>query len=272
MPYSDKTYIPPTFDELLQIVFEKWNTEFKTNFDVQTFKGTNAYRFAYVFIQTQIEQQAAVAEIYEKLQVYFESINAYISDPTTTNNGIIDAFKENGYVASVRDNTQTQAGRLAVAVDVDTTAEDYEDKKQEILTIIKDNSVGGLFYDGSESGDLQLSNGQVMPFRFSPSSKFATSITITITYARGSKYARLTDDQVKEKLLFNLAALYGQGQDFAPAKYYEINRDAPYAANIDLLYSNSKTGGSLVSTIYKSTYTDLFTFSADSITVIQNEQ
>lgn len=272
MPYTNDAYIPPTFDELLQIVVAKWNEEFNTNFDIETFKGTNAYRFAYVFIQTQIEQQAAVAEIYEKLQVYFESINAYISDPTTTNNGIIDVFKEEGYVASVRNNTEAQAGRLAVAVDVDTSAEDYPEKKNEILALINDNSVAGLFYDGTESGEVQLTNGQVKTFKFSPSTKFETKIKVTITYARGSKYARLTDAQVKEKLLFNLATLYGQGQDFMPERYYEINRDAQYAANIELEYSNSKTGGSFTSAIDTAAYTDLFTFKADDITVVQNEQ
>lgn len=271
MPYTDNAYIPPTFDELLQIVVEKWNIEFKTNFDVETFKGTNAYRFTYVFLQTQIQQQAAVAEIFEKLQDYFEHVNGKINNPKTTNDSIAEVLRSKGFTASVRNNTEAQSGRLAVAVVVDTSSEDYPKKKNEILVAIKNNSVAGLFYDGTERGELQLSNGQVFSFAFSPAEKIPTQIKLTITYARGTAYARLTDDEAKEKLLFNLSTLYTLGNDFTPEKYFEINRDAPYAANIELQYSNAKTGGAFTSNIYTAAFTDLFTFKTEDITVTQNE-
>ncbi|MDR2426817.1 MAG: hypothetical protein LBD46_06555 [Endomicrobium sp.] len=271
MAFTDNSFTPATFDELLQIVVKQWNTEFNTNYDVETFKGTNAYRFAYVFIQTQIEQQATIAEIYARLQVYFENINARINNPKTTNNGIIEAMRDKGYIGSVRENTQAQAGSLAVAVVVDTQADNYETKKSEILNIIKDNSVAGLFYDGTESGDLQLTNGQSITFAFTPSENIPTLLRITITYAKGSKYARISDDEVKEKLLFNLAALYNLGNDFMPERYFEINRDAPYAADILLEYSNSKTNNVFTSAVYTSAFTELFTFDPANIQVTQHE-
>ncbi|MDR2708641.1 MAG: hypothetical protein LBC07_01515 [Elusimicrobiota bacterium] len=271
MPYRDNTYIPPTFEEMLEIVIAKWNSEFGTTYDLNTFQGTNAYRFAYVFIQTQLEQNAAIADIYAKLANYFENINAVIKTPTTTNSGIIDAFADKGYSVAVRDNTILQAGHIGIAVDIDPYATDYEQKKHEILTIIKDNTVAGIFCDGAQEGELQLSNGQVKTFRFEIVEKIETDLQITVTYARGSNYARETADEVKTKLLLNLKNLYGTGQDFAPEKYFEISRDAPYSQNIELEYRNEKTANQWVKTIYYSEYYELFIFEASRITVYFNE-
>lgn len=271
MAYNDKSYVPPTFDELLQVVVGKWNEEFRTNYDVETFKGTNAYRFAYVFIQTQIEQQAAVSEIYAKLQDYFNVVNAGISATTTTNEGIVREFKNKGYVANVRDNSSTQAGILAVAVDVDISGEQYQTKKSEIVNIIKDNSVAGLYYEGTQSGSITLSNGQVKTFRFTPAVNMVTKLQLTIKCARGSEHVRDSEDIVKEKLLLNLKNLYGLGQDFAPGKYFEISRDAVYAKSVLLKYSNSKTKDNFTSDVYTAVYTDLFTFQSSNIAVTFNE-
>jgi hypothetical protein len=271
MPYIDNNYIPASFEELLQIVIEKWNSEFGTTYDQRTFEGSNAYRFAYVFIQTQLQQQAAIGEIYAKLQDYFAQINAIIKIPTTTNSGIVEAFKEKGYSAAVRDNEAAQAGRIAIAVDVDPEASDYPDKKQEILTIIKDNTAAGIYCEGAEEGAQQLSNGQVKTFRFAIVEKIPTELRITITYARGSNYARETSDEVKTKLLKNLSELYGIGQDFAPEKYFEIYRDALYSQNIELEYHNEKTAGAWLKTVYYAQYFELFTFDPAYITVYFNE-
>ena len=40
MPYNDadKSFVPPTFNEILQIVVEQWNAEFGTNYDEETLK------------------------------------------------------------------------------------------------------------------------------------------------------------------------------------------------------------------------------------------
>jgi hypothetical protein len=271
MGYNNKSYIPPTFDELLEVVTKKWNEEFGTNYDIETFKGTNAYRFAYVFIQTQIKQQAAVSEIYAKLQDYFNVVNAGINAATTTNEGIVREFRNKGYVASARDNSQAQAGTLAVAVDVDVSDEQYEDKEFEILNIIKDNSVAGLYCEGTQSGDITLSNGQVKTFKFTPAEKIKTKLQLEIKRARGSEYVSDSEDLVKEKLLLNLKNLYGLGQDFAPEKYFEIARDAPYAKSLSLKYLNPKTKDKLTSDVYTAEYTDLFTFQSSDIEVVFNE-
>jgi hypothetical protein len=270
MGYANKSYTPPTFEEILEVVSKKWNEEFGTNYDIETFKGTNAYRFAYVFIQTQIEQQAAVSEIYVKLQDYFNVVNAGIRATTTTNEGIVRAFKDKGYVASVRDNGSTNAGTIAIAVDVDASDKQYGVKKVEILKIIKDNTVAGLRYDGTESGDISLSNGQKKSFRFAVARKIKTKLQLTIKRARGSE---LMDgkDGIKDRLLSNLKAFYGLGQDFAPGKYFEIGRDAPTASSVLVKYANTETKNNFTSDVYSAGYTDLFTFDSLDIEVIFDE-
>jgi hypothetical protein len=271
MPYNNHNYTPAAFQGILDIVIQQWNSEFGTDYDAKTFEGTNAYRFAYVFIQTLLTTEASIAEIYTKLQDYFDYINAIIKTPTTTNVGLVDLFKLEGFEASIRDNTAAQAGKVGIAINVDISKEDYPEKKLKILTLIKDNTIAGIYCDGTQEGQLQLSNGQVKTFRFTPAVKIPTQIQLNVTYARGSNYARETSEEVKEKLLLNLSVLYGLGQDFAPEKYFEINRDAPYAVNIELAYKNSKTSNSFVNTIYYSDFTELFTFDAANITVNFNE-
>jgi hypothetical protein len=271
MPYRNNAYIPPTFEEILEVLIAQWNSEFGTSYDLDTFKGTNAYRFAYVFIQTQLQEHAVIGDIFAKLKDYFEDVNAVIKTPTTTNSGIIDAFADKGYSAAVRDNAISEAGHIGIAVDVDPASEDYVVRKQEILTTIKDNTVAGIYCDGDEAGELQLSNGQVKTFRFEIVEKIPTDIRITITYARGSNYARETAENVKEKLLVNLKNLYGTGQDFAPEKYFEIYRDAPYSQNIELEYRNEKTSAQWVKGVYYSQYYELFIFNSEDITVYFNE-
>ncbi|MDR0485939.1 MAG: hypothetical protein LBH29_04360 [Elusimicrobiota bacterium] len=271
--YQNNNYIPPTFSELLEMAVQAWNGEFGTDYDVKTFEGTNAYRFVYVFLQMQIQQQASVAEIYSKLQDYFNEINAIVQIPATTNEGLIDEFKRQGFAASVRNNTQAQAGKIAVAVDIDAQQEgdNWETKKRAILEIIKDNTMAGLYYEGTQSGDLQLSNGQVKTFRFTPAVKIPTEIKLTITYERGSHYARETGEEVKTKLLENLKNLYGIGADFTPERYYQIDKDAPYASKIKLEYKNSTTNNAFSTAIYAAAYTELFTFNAENIEVYFNE-
>lgn len=268
MPFINNDYAPLSFYDILDIVISKWNEGFGTDYDRDTFEGTNAYRFAYPFIQTLLQIDAGYSEVYTKLQGFIDEINAKINNAKTTNQGIITAFADKGYTAAVRSNNVEDAGRLGISVLVDINADDYPDKKEEILKIIRDSSAAGLFYDGSESGQVQLDNEQVETFAFEPAELIPTNLRLTIKVDSGTNYAKDTTDTIKEKLLNNLSNLYGLGRNFAQEKYFEINRDAPYAANIELEYQNSKTGNQWTKGILDAEYTWLFTFSASNITVV----
>jgi hypothetical protein len=303
MPFDKKSYTPPNFDDILQILIDKWNAEFKTHYTTDTFKGTNAYRFAYVFIQTQMQLQNEEATIYGKLKDYFNSVNAKMNAAITTNEGIVRAFKDKGYIANVRDNNKEQAGKLAIAVDVDINGEEYKTKKDEILNIIKDNSIAGLYTEGTQYGEISLSNNQSFTFRFTPVEKTAIKLELTIECEKEKKH-NANEEAIKDKLLLNLKDRYGLGQDFVPAKYFEIFQDAPYAQSVSLKYctvaatagtddSSSSSSSSpsssttptstspstptppsnvlvikdLTPDIYKASFCDLFTFTKENITV-----
>jgi hypothetical protein len=247
-----------------------WNKEFSTNFNAQNWTGTNAYRFAYVFVQTQIEQHTAIAEIFTKLRDFFDLTNSKIANPKTTTNSLIAQFWDAGFQIAIRDDRRenNENGGLAVAVDISNTDENAGEKIQQIAQILKDNTAAGLKTFGDISVSLSLSNGQDKTFNFSLANRIPTLLRLTLQEKSSASYSALNEQTVKEQLLKNLKEMYQIGNDFEPQRYFEIYRDAPQAVKILLQYSNDKTSGNFTSDIYVSDYRDVFSFSDSGISVI----
>lgn len=266
MSYStDQNYVPETLADIMARFMQGVNQRFGTSYTAETFVGTGFYKYFYEVAQNILAAENTFAEAYAKLQDYFRHTNETIAIPKTPREGLIKTFKDAGYVISIEPQTQQNAGTLGVCVLVDTAAETYAAQKAQILTMLKDYTVAGLYYAGTERGEVTLSNGQVFEFGFYPPAKKEASLKLDITLSKNSTILADKEDEVKDKLLANLAQLYTLGNNFEPEKYFTISRDAPYASAVKLQW---KTDGAYSGDIYQANFKDLWLFSKERIEVV----
>jgi hypothetical protein len=145
---SDNGYVPTNIDTMMLSVMNNVNTQFGTTYTVETFVGSNFYKYFYALIQLLQESEVKTSEIFLKLQDYFAVTNERISRPVVTAPGIIEKLESEGYTASVKPAADADAGKIYVCVDVDDAADDYAATKLEINTIIKNSIAAGIVSQG----------------------------------------------------------------------------------------------------------------------------
>lgn len=116
---QDNGYIPSSITDLMALVRAGVNEQFGTDYDSETFAGTNFYKYFYALIQRLQENEIKASEIVLKLQQYFDVTNEEIVRPNTTNPGLIDYLAAAGFVASVKAPVDADAGKVFVCVDLD---------------------------------------------------------------------------------------------------------------------------------------------------------
>lgn len=122
MGYSQESgYIPTDINTIMSSIMTNINTQFNLDpaYTMETFVGTSAYKCFYALAQMAQENEIKTSEIFQKLQSYFDQINARISRPVVTNPGIIEKLQTEGYVASVKPMIDGDAGKIHICVDVD---------------------------------------------------------------------------------------------------------------------------------------------------------
>jgi hypothetical protein len=265
--YSDKYgYVPDDFDTNLQRVIDQFNIEFGTDYNHDTFRATNFYRYSYPLIQSLMVEQNNFKTIWEKLRLFIRESNEKILQPPLIISGLIQKFKDNNLDISIRPLTTETAGILAVCVDTDPNASDFADKKQLIGAILRDTTTAGLYYEGDQTVPMVLLNGQVWDFSFYTPTLTDLYIKLTVSISRNNNVYAIDDiDTIKQKLLNNLGELYRVGLDFEPEKYYEIVRDAQYASNIILEWSEDNVNYS--DEVKQQSFNEKLAFNSDNIFV-----
>lgn len=122
MGYAQESgYTPTDIETIMTDIMQKINIQFQLDpaYTMETFVGTNAYKYFYALAQKLQENEVKTSEIFQKLQVYFDQINARISRPVVTNPGIIEKLGNEGYVASVKPMIDADAGKIHICVDAD---------------------------------------------------------------------------------------------------------------------------------------------------------
>jgi hypothetical protein len=264
---TEQGYTPNTVSGLMGLVRAGVNAQFGTDYDEETFLGTNFYKYFYSLVQLLQENEVKTSEIVLKLQQYFAITNEEIVRPNTTAPGLLDFFSAAGYVVSVKSPILADAGKLYVAVDVDTGAVDYAAKKLEICTILKNCVPAGIVTQGTESETITLSNSQSFDFKFNPPNEVPVKLKLTIATSLNNQVAILTPEETKQKLLDNINARYWLGLSFEPQRYFSI-MDAPWAASVLLEYSTDG-GGTWASAVYAADYDEVFTFELADITLVE---
>lgn len=365
MSYASETgYVPMSFDEIMDYIREGVNDTIGTTYDADSFVGTNFYKFFYVLAQRVQEGEIKTAEIFAKVQDYFNAFDQTILQPKISASGLIDTLRNAGYAATIQPPDEWNAGKLNICVDVNSevkakatiqdltfeakkagadgervtvtylqnedpgifvdlagnnivayiqdetsTASDiksaieseagsivtitvtgtgsnpqdinatvglyvdddeYQAKVDEVIDIIKSNSAAGVITtDGFVKRSLALSNGQSFDFGFVIPVKTDVYLRLTLTPSRNNNYKRETPEQIRDRLLNNIATMYRFGSDLESERYFTV-ADAPWAADIKLEWALDTGGSPIYQTgVYETSYTDLLVFSEEKTIIIE---
>lgn len=118
-------YLPVSVDTIMASIMANINSEFGTTYTMDTFVGTNFYKYFYALAQRVQSGEVKTSEVFLKLQQYIAITNERISRPVTTNPGLIERFANYrsaliplGLVAAVKPMIDADAGKIHIAVDV----------------------------------------------------------------------------------------------------------------------------------------------------------
>lgn len=116
---QENGYTPTTIEAIMQAIMNGINAQFGQDYTVETFIGTNFYKYAYAIAQRIQANEVKTSEVFLKLQQYFEVTNERIVRPKATAPGILETLEDAGYVGSVKPPEVGDAGKIFIAVDVD---------------------------------------------------------------------------------------------------------------------------------------------------------
>ena len=248
-------------------IMVKVNAQFQTSYTYETFVGSNHYKYFYAAAQKMQENEVKTSEIFKKAQDYFATTNEKISRPVGTNPGLIAAINALGYTAAIKKPIEADAGKVYVAVDVDTTLTDYAARKLAINTLLKNSIVAGTVMIGDQVSSIALTNGQIFDWKFKTPNRITPLLRLTITLSANNQVVVLGPDAVKAILIANIKARYQLGRNFEPQRYFSIT-DAPWASKVLLEYSLDN-GTTWVSSTYVANYDDLFVITLANISVLE---
>lgn len=260
-------YTPLSIETMMLSVMTNVNAQFGTSYTAETFLGTNAYKYFYALIQRLQANEVRTSEIFAKLQQYIEITNERISRPAVTNPGLVEALAASDYVASVKAPIDADAGKVFVCVDTDETADDYDDVKLAICTLIMNSTVAGTVSQGTEIENIDVGNGQHFDFKYNLPNRIDVLLRLTTTLSDNNEVFIESPETVKQLLLTNIQARYRLGRDFEPQKYFGVN-DAPWCSQV-LLEWSTDAGGSYHSTVFDADYDDLYDVLLENITLVE---
>lgn len=269
MGYANESgYTPMTISEIMDAIRIEINSQFGTTYTTENFVGTNFYKYFYALAQRVETNEIKTSEIFIKLQDFITLTNERISRPVVTNQGLIDKLKSEGFTASIKPITDTDAGKIFVCVDVDDSAPDYATTKAAICEIIKDSTIAGGVTQGTEVETIVLTNGQSFDFKYDLPNKIDVKLKLTVTLSENNRVVIDSPEDVKLRLFNNISQRYKLGLNFEPQKYFDINDDAPWASDVKLEWSDDD-GVSWYSTVYDADYDDLFSFGLADIQYVE---
>lgn len=265
---QDSGYTPATIEEIMNSLMSGINTQFNTSYTTESFEGSNHYKWFYAIAQRIQAGEIKTSEVFSYLQQYFETTNARIQRPVATSPGLVEAFEAEGWVASVKPMIEADAGKIYVCIDVDETDPDYATDKLAINTIIKDSVAHGIVSMGTEVSNIVLSNGQAFDYKFNLPDRIEVLLRLTLTTSDNNQVVIDAPEDVKQRLIDNIAAKYRLGRDFEPQRYF-TTLDAPWTSQVLLEYSIDD-GANWETEIYEADYDELFDVKLENITLVEN--
>ncbi len=245
-------YSPRSYETILTECVHVVNEQFGTSYTNQSFTGTNLWKYLYATIQGLMTVENNIAELGVKLQDYIRTQNEELIIPTSSENGFTALLeREMGLIASFKPTeSSADAGQIYLAIDIDNTAEDYAEKKQQIFNLMAEHLGAGLFYNGTEQGTVTELNGQSFNYAFDLPTETNLKVKIQVRVSENTNLFVETTNKIKEKFLANFAKAYRLGYDFEP-QVYLCKDDLPFASEIKVTYqSNGSYSGEVLNSAY----------------------
>lgn len=205
------------------------------NIAYNTFLASDEYKVYYPAAQVDMYADNIMAETFLKMSEFIQSTNLKISNPTTTPNALIAGLRQNfGLRSSVKQMTEADSGKMHVAIDY--TPDD--DLNLQIAAYMESTCVvASTYMVGDIEQPIVLSEGGIETYRWVAATEQSMMFKVTLKVSRNSTAATDSPEVVQSKFLSNFDEFYWVGMDVEPEKYFEINRDAPYASDIITEYS-----------------------------------
>jgi hypothetical protein len=116
---QDNGYLPVSVGTIIDSIRQRINTVFGQSYTAETFVGTGWYKYAYAIAQRIQENEVKASETFQKLQEYVSLTNEKIKRPSVTNVGLLNAFSDADYIASVKPIVEEDAGLVSICVQID---------------------------------------------------------------------------------------------------------------------------------------------------------
>lgn len=263
---QENGYTPRTIESIMNDLMNGVNAQFGKSFTTESFIGTNWYKYCYAIAQKIQAGEVKTSEAFLALQNYIEETNQQILRPTTTFPGLISAFAAKGWKIAIKPPAEVDAGKIFIAVDVDTAGDDYAAEKLEIAGLIRDYVDAALVTMGTEVQSLTLSNSQAFDFKFNPPDPTPILLRLTAVISENNMVTVPDDEEIRQQVFDQVNARYGLGKNFEPQRYFGLS-DAPWAGEVTLEWSDD--GGSTWNDdIYDAAYDELLTFGLEDIDVV----
>lgn len=261
-------YSPRSYEAILADCVQVVNQEFGTSYTSQSFVGTNLWKYLYATIQGMMTIENNISELGVKLQDYIRTQNEELIIHRSSVDGFMQAMEDElGLISSLKPcESDADAGEIYLAVDIDSAGSDYADKKQQIFNVMHKYLTAGLHYNGTETGTVTATNGQVFNYAYELPTKKALKIKIQVRVSENNNLFIETTNNIKEKFLENFSNLYRLGFDFEPQQYLNISRDLPFASEITTQYSTN-SGSSWATGVLESDYKTKYTIDNASVEV-----
>lgn len=261
-------YSPRSYETILADCVAVVNQEFGTSYTSQTFVGTNLWKYLYATIQGMMTIENNISELGVKLQDYIRTQNEELIIHRSSVDGFMQVMEDElNIISSLKPcESDADAGEIYLAVDIDSEGADYADKKQQIFNLMHKYLTAGLHYNGTETGTVTATNGQVFNYAYELKSEKALKIKIQVRVSENNNLFVETTNNIKEKFLENFSNLYRLGFDFEPQQYLNISRDLPFASEIKIQYSTN-SGSSWATEVLESDYKTKFIIDDASVEV-----
>lgn len=264
---SEKGVIPEDFETHMRRYYSAFiNSSAEYNqIAYNTFLASDEYKVYYPAVQVDMYADNIMAETFTRMSEFIQATNQKILNPTTTPNALIAGlYTEFGLKASVKQMTEENAGKLHVAIDY--TPDD--DLNYQIGAYMESTCVvASTYMVGDIEQPIVLSEGGNETYRWVAQTEKNMLFKITITVSRNSTATTDTPEDILDTFMSNWDEFYWIGMDVEPERYFEINRDAPYASEIITEYSLDD-GTTWETAPYKSEYDTKFIPTLDVSNII----
>lgn len=247
MSYTNKDgYAPESFNDINERGMLEVNEQFRTQYTMNSYNGSNFYKFFYGGIQEIMKVQNDVAAIYTRLVDYPRYVNERIIRPTCTLDGFQDGtIRDLGIITSLKPLENGEWGQAFICADVDQNAGDFDEIKQKLWQYMADNLTLGLVYNGDHRGTIAAANGQQFEYAFGIPYETALDIRITIDRTENKTVFTPTVLVIQEMFMNGFNDNYRLGFDFEPHRYLNLS-ELPFAGSCKIEWSkdgtNWKTG------------------------------